>query len=112
MTENELRNSELKGFDVMVMVNFQQNFVIFESSIYDAVEGHLDFWRGLLEENPDIQKLQVLGNRISKLTEACATQFKGLNEMNPNNIKCLEMYGNFLRDIVNDEIEGGRILER
>ncbi len=32
--------------------------------------------------------------------------------MNPNHIKCLEIYGNFLRDIVNDDAEGSRILEK
>lgn len=32
--------------------------------------------------------------------------------MNPNHIKCLEIYGNFLKDIVNDEIEGQRVLEK
>ncbi len=32
--------------------------------------------------------------------------------MNPNHIKCLEIYGNFLKDIVNDDVEGQRILEK
>ena len=38
--------------------------------------------------------------------------FKKLNDMNPNHIKCLEIYGNFLKDIVNDDVEGQRILEK
>lgn len=33
-------------------------------------------------------------------------------EVNQNNIKTLEMYGEFLCDIVNDEIEGRRMLEK
>ncbi len=32
--------------------------------------------------------------------------------MNPNHIRCLEIYGNFLKEIVNDDTEGGRILEK
>jgi len=32
--------------------------------------------------------------------------------INNNHIKCLEIYGNFLKEIVNDEIEGQRILEK
>ena len=32
--------------------------------------------------------------------------------MNPNHIKCLNTYGYFLKDIVNDELEGSRILEK
>ena len=38
--------------------------------------------------------------------------FKKLNDMNPNHIKCLEIYGNFLKEIVNDDVEGQRILEK
>lgn len=29
--------------------------------------------------------------------------FRKLNDMNPNHIKCLEIFGNFLREIVNDD---------
>ena len=32
--------------------------------------------------------------------------------MNRNHIKCLTIYGYFLKDIVNDEIEGLRMLEK
>ena len=32
--------------------------------------------------------------------------------MNPNHIKCLEIYGNFLKEIVNDDQEGYRVLEK
>lgn len=32
--------------------------------------------------------------------------------MNPNHIKCLEIYGNFLKEIVNDEQEGVRVIEK
>ena len=56
-----------------------------------------------MEENPDIQKLQSLGSKITNSLEITAEQFKGLSDMNPNHIKCLEMYGFFLRDIVNED---------
>ena len=38
--------------------------------------------------------------------------YKRLIEMNPNHIRCLTIYGNFLKEIVNDELEGARILEK
>lgn len=37
---------------------------------------------------------------------------KTLCDINPNHIRCLEVYGNFLKDIVNDDVEGSRILEK
>ena len=57
MIENDTRNSESKGVDVNIIVHFQNRFVQFQSVIEKAVELHLDFWRELLENNPDIQKL-------------------------------------------------------
>ena len=112
MIESDIRNSESKGMDVNIIVHFQNRFVEFQSAIEKSVLFHLDFWRELLEENPDIQKLQGLGSKITNNVEVTSEMFKKLNEMNPNNIKCLQIYGNFLKDIVNDDTEGQRILEK
>ncbi len=112
MVENDLRNLEARGVDVNIIVLFQNKFVLFQNSVEKSVNLHLDFWRELLEEKPDIQKLQGLGSKITNTIETTSDQYKKLNEMNPNHIKCLEIYGNFLKDIVNDELEGQRILEK
>jgi hypothetical protein len=112
MVESDIRTSESKGIDVNIIVHFQNKFVQFQSSIEKSVDLHLDFWRELLEENPDIQKLQSLGSKITNTVEITTAQFKKLNEINPNHIKMLQIYGNFLKDIVNDDIEGQRILEK
>lgn len=73
---------------------------------------HLDFWRELLEESPDIQKLQSLGSKITNAVDTTKDQFKKLMEMNSNHIKCLEIYGNFLKEVVNDDAEGNKTLEK
>eukprot|EP00331_Platyophrya_macrostoma_P019490 CAMPEP_0176470080 /NCGR_PEP_ID=MMETSP0127-20121128/40245_1 /TAXON_ID=938130 /ORGANISM="Platyophrya macrostoma, Strain WH" /LENGTH=784 /DNA_ID=CAMNT_0017864311 /DNA_START=1009 /DNA_END=3359 /DNA_ORIENTATION=- len=112
MIEYDIRTTESKGMDVNIIVHFQNKFVLFQNFIEKAVNYHLDFWRELLEDSPDIQKLQNLGSKITNQVEVTRTQFKVLNEMNPNHIKCLQIYGNFLKDIVNDDQEGQRILEK
>lgn len=112
MVEADIRASETKGIDVNVIVHFQNKFVQFQYAIEKSVDLHLDFWRELLEDNPDIQKLQTLGSKITNTVESTGVQFKKLNELNPNNIKMLQIYGNFLKDIVNDDLEGQRILEK
>jgi len=112
MIESDIRTSETKGIDVNIIVHFQNKFVQFQSAIEKAVDLHLDFWRELLEENPDIHKLQNLGSKITNTVETTTTQFKKLVEINPNHIKMLQIHGNFLKDIVNDDIEGQRILEK
>jgi len=112
MIENDARNSETKGVDVNIIVYFQNKFVEFQAIIEKAVELHLDFWRELLEANPDIQKLQGLGSHITHSVEETAEQFRRLNDINPNHIKMLQIYGNFLKDIVNDENEALRVIEK
>jgi hypothetical protein len=103
MIEADTRNQETKGIDVNIIVHFQNKYVIFQNAIERSVGLHLEFWRELLEENPDIQKLQSLGNKITNTVEETNDLFKILNEMNSNHIKCLELYGFFLKEIVNDD---------
>ena len=112
MIENDIKNTEQRGVDVNVIVLFQNNFVIFLSFIEKSVNLHLEFWRELLEENPDIQKLQSLGSKITNSVQQTNQRFKILNEMNPNHINCLEIYGYFLKEIFNDDVEGQRILDK
>jgi PAS domain S-box-containing protein len=112
MVEYDLRSTETKGIDVNVIVHFQNKYVQFQSAIEKSVSLHLDFWRELLEDSPDIQKLQSLGSKITNHVEITTEQFKKLTEMNANHIRCLQIYGNFLKDIVNDDVEGQRILEK
>ena len=112
MIENDARNSESKGVDVNVLVDFQNKFVDFQAAVENDVDLHLEFWRELLENNPDIQKLQSLGAKITHSFEQTSGEFKKLNDINPNHIKMLQIYGNYLKDIVNDEVEGQRTLEK
>jgi hypothetical protein len=71
-----------------------------------AVDMHLEFWRELLEETPNIVKLQTLGSGITILVEATKTIYKKLCDINSINLRCLELHGSFLKDIVNDDVEG------
>lgn len=112
MIEAELRNSDASGMNVNQMVNFQNKFVSFVSTVENAVNLHGDFWRELTEENPDAKKLQSLGSMITNIIEESRKQFEKLNDINSNHARCLEIYGFFLKDVVNDENNGQRILER
>lgn len=112
MIENDARNSESKGVDVNIIVDFQNKFVDFQAAVENAVDLHLEFWRELLENNPDIQKLQSLGSKITHSFEETSAEFRKLNEINPNHIKMLQIYGNYLKDVMNDDVEGQRTLEK
>lgn len=47
-----------KGINVNLVIIFDNKFCIFEDLIHDSVKRHIEFWRELLEDNPDIKKLQ------------------------------------------------------
>lgn len=83
----------------------------FQTGIDKSVYLHLDFWKELLEENPEIQKIENMGSKITQTVEQVREQFYKLREIYSNHIKCLEIYGYFLKDIVNDDIEGEKILD-
>lgn len=113
MIEMDMRhNNDVNGMDVNQMVLFQNNYVKFTGTIEKAVKLHHEFWKELLEESPDIKKLENLGSSITRIVEDSKKQYDVLNELNPNHQKCLEMYGKFLKDVVNDDTSGQRILER
>ena len=40
--------------------------IFFTNTLEKSINQYLDFWRELLEENPDIDKLQTLGGEISR----------------------------------------------
>jgi PAS domain S-box-containing protein len=110
--DDDSKTSETKGIDVNIIVHFQNMFVAFQAALENAVELHLDFWRELLEANPGIYKLQSLGSMITHSVEEISERYKKLNDINPNHIKMLQSYGQFLKNIVNDDVEGQRVLEK
>lgn len=66
---------------------------------------YLEFWKELLEDNPDLQKLQGLGKVITLNIEEIDKHYKDLTEINSNNLNCLKKQGYFLKNVVNDDIE-------
>ncbi|KAL4478284.1 hypothetical protein ABPG72_016596 [Tetrahymena utriculariae] len=116
LIEDEIKDSDEKtgdtrNVDVNKIVLFQKRFIEFQEIIDKSVQLHLDFWRELLEENPEIQKIESMGSKITSTVEQVKDQFQKLRDIYSNHIKCLEIYGYFLKDIVNDDIEGEKILD-
>jgi PAS domain S-box-containing protein len=113
MIEADMRNNnEMNGMDVNQMVQFQNYYVKFVSTIEKAVKLHYEFWKELLEESPDIKKLESLGSSITKIVEDSRKQFDVLSDINSNHHKCLDLFGRFLKEVVNDDINGQRIIEK
>ncbi|EGR33954.1 PAS domain S-box family protein, partial [Ichthyophthirius multifiliis] len=86
--------------------------VEFVNEIVLSVNLYLEFWNKLQEEQPDIRKLLILGSKINKMVGKVKQLYSELEEMNQNNIKILNCYYFFLKEIVNNNTEGNRILEK
>ncbi len=112
LIENDTRGIQESKSDINNMVIFQKKLVNFLQRIQTSVNFHLEFWNKLLEETPDVQKLLLLGSKITNTVEKVSEEFTKLEEMNPNHIKCLQSYGYFLKEIVNNDTEGNRIIEK
>lgn len=114
MIEDDLKHKENQKsqVDAVSVINFQNRYVLFLIAIENAVNFHLEFWRELMEESPDIIKLHSLGTSITSSLEITSNLYSKLYEINPTHIRLLETYSAFLRDIVNDEIETPKILEK
>ena len=103
MKETDLSWSESSGMYVTDMVDFADKFAIFTLTIEKAVVYHYDFWRELLEPTPEILKLDLLAMKITNIIVHIENLYKELILLNPNNIKCNLLYGEFQKQILNDE---------
>ncbi|KAL4485750.1 hypothetical protein ABPG72_012290 [Tetrahymena utriculariae] len=112
LKENDLRNTENKTIEVNSIIQFQAIFVDFLGSLEKSVNYYQEFWNKLLEEIPDVDKLLLLGTKITNSFETNQQVFENLQEINSNHIKTLLIYGHYLKEIVNDEQDGSRLLEK
>jgi len=112
MMETDIRNSNLRGADVNIIVHFQEKFVVFQNEIGKSVNMQLNFWRELEQATPNVQQLLLLGSKITVQAETVKDSYSQLCAINPNHIRTLKIYGNFLKDIMNDNFEAQRIIEK
>jgi len=112
MKDNDLRMIESTGVDITMIFQFQNKFNIFQETIEKSVSFQVDFWRELLDDNPEIHKLLSLGSILTKKYGEIEKQFEGISNMGVSNIKVLELYGAFLKDVVHNDAEAKRVLEK
>ncbi len=111
MVDLDNLNNETK-VDVNVIVEFQSRLIKFETALEESVDLYQEFWSEVSEISPEIHKLNSLGSKITSSVKIVALQYKKLEELNANQVKLLTMYGFYLKDIVNDDLQGDKILEK
>lgn len=48
-----------------MIVNFQNMYVEFVTIINESTDLHIEFWREIQEETPEIEKIKELGTKIT-----------------------------------------------
>lgn len=92
----DIRNEQNREINVNNTVHFENQFVQFMKSVEKSVEYHFDFWQELLDKNPDVQKLQILGTQITQSIDQVTEDFKILKDISENNLRTLYSYGYYI----------------
>ena len=83
-----------------------------EFGIEKSAMSHYEFWSQLSEDNPDLAKLNKIGTRIITYKESCEHCWNKLSKANVLTPKILKFYGNYVKEIINDEATGDDLLNK
>lgn len=110
MVEDEKRKIETTELDIGAIIDFQRKYDILKNALIEVSNLYQEFWEELYQEKPFIKKLQNLGTKITNSLDKTRENFTNLTRTNPNHIKTLIIYGNFLTSVQNDHTEAKKIL--
>lgn len=110
--ENEIRKMETTGLNVPHVLKFQSTFFNLCRKVAESVDYHHQFWEELKQPRPVIKKIQNIGSKITNNLDECRKIYEAISEINPNHFKTLNIFGNFIEFILNDEEESKKLLSK
>jgi hypothetical protein len=110
--EDDIKSTTKQSINVLEVSIFNKKLQTFKETMYRLVLYYIDFWRELLEENPNVAKLHQLGAKVTSLLEMVTNKYNELEKSSPSNPKVRGPYGHFLREVIHNKTDGLRILER
>ena len=108
----EVNQKSNKNIDVSLFMRYESSFQVFQQNISKSAEKHIIFWGLLEEDRPEMCKFTECGMKIGVENERIEKGWERLQEMFPNDPKALKLYGNFLIQVLNDQIRGGFLLNK
>ncbi|CAD8062066.1 unnamed protein product [Paramecium sonneborni] len=107
---NSNQEKKEQNNDVISMIEFENNMTICEDMMKLSANLHKEFWIELKEDQPDLRKLNVLGQRINKTTNMINESYVKMQKINPNIFQTIRVYGLFLIFVTNDKLKGRQFL--
>ena len=92
--------------DVTIVITFEGLAAKLNKEIEKSANDHIEFWSHLDSQMVDLNVLHKLGLNIINNTKRINEIWFQLTKINPNYPKALQMYGNYLVQIKNDNSEG------
>ena len=97
--------------DVTVVITFEQLFQNLKNEIDKSVGNHCEFWSHLESSVPDHNYLHKMGLVIINNTKKINDLWHQLQKINSRYPKALQLYGDYLYQIKNDEAEGKELMD-
>lgn len=111
--ENEIIGTQTSGVDATLIINNQRQYEEFRILLGKSCDFMYKFWQELLEKKPSGNRLQELGFDIARVGETITTRFQQMTfGENNRGLRLLEIYGEYLRYVVNEPEDAKRILDK
>jgi hypothetical protein len=111
--ELEIISSQTIGVDAAQILRHQKQYESFKTLLQESCETMTNFWTELLSRTPNGNRLQELGFQISRYGEKITTEFQKMTfGENHRGLRVLEIYGQYLRYVVNEPEEAKRMLDK
>lgn len=106
------RYEDAEEANITSFLDYKNNFISFKEKVEKSGILHVQFWGLLMEETPNQIRLESAGNEILKLYKEIDVHWNRMQQLDPENIKALEIYSSFLREVTQDTEECKAIQEK
>jgi len=112
MFEDELRQAEHDGIDIIKMTDFQNHYLKFKDNIYNVLDHSVDFWKEMISKEPDFKSITMLAAKITYHLEKIHKEFGSMKRLFPSHSYSQLLYGYFKKKILFDAISGDQHIQQ
>lgn len=105
-------DDENVNLDIASSIIFNQYFITFKEIIQKIAIYYLDFWMTFIQDDITIKKIKKNGFRILSLITQLFNLFSKMQSIKPKDKESLQIYGDFLIDILNEKTLGQSYIDR
>jgi len=99
------------SMDPRKVIVYEEKFQTFESTILSTVKKHMEFWRELGNEKPDLQVLHDKGIAIIETSGKITLEWEELKSINKYYPVCDVLYGRYLKQVLGQTEEGEKYIK-